>query len=78
MSDYTGAATTVPMVINGVHAELSPAAVAAAVPTKTVKTPTKNFSISYQGMHIAGMKGIPLVCDAAMLTALTATGAPVV
>ncbi|MDE2354167.1 MAG: hypothetical protein KGL17_04000 [Betaproteobacteria bacterium] len=78
MSDYTGAATTVPMVINGVHAELAPASVAAAVPGKTVKTPTKNFTITYQGLHISGMKGIPIVCDAAMLAALTATSAPVV
>ena len=78
MSDYTGAATTVPNVIHGVQQELAPGAVAAAFPQNTIKTPTKNFSIVYQGLHINGTKNIPLVCDAQMLAALAACAAPVV
>lgn len=78
MSDYTGAPTTIGNVINGVHQELTPAQAATAYGAPNVKTPTKNFTLNYKGMHLNGFKGIPIVCDAALLAALAATGAPVV
>lgn len=79
MSDYLGAATTVPAAVgNGQHAEYTPAQAASAFASAgTIKTPTKNFTIMYLGRHIEGRKGIPMVCDAGLVAALTAHSAPV-
>ncbi len=78
MSDYTGAPTTVTNVVNGVHQELTAAQVSTAYGSGNIKTPTKNFTLNYKGLHINGFKNIPIVCDAALLAALAAVGAPVV
>lgn len=80
MSDYTGAPTTVSNVAaNGVMQELTAAQMASALPAGyTIKTPTKNFTLSYKSTHMNCFKGIPIICDAAILAALTATSAPVV
>ena len=78
MSDYTGAATTVSNVVNGVHQELTAAQTSTAYGSGNIKTPTANFTLPYKGSHVQGRKGIPLVCDAALRAALSAAGAPVV
>jgi hypothetical protein len=80
MSDYTGAATTVPAAVgNSQIADYTPAqATAAFSGVGTIKTPTKNFTVMHQGRHVEGRKGIPLVCDAGLLATLTAQSAPVV
>ena len=63
---------------NGQHAPLTPAQITTKYGSGNIKTPTKNFSITYMGLHIVGYKNIPIVCDAALLAALAACGAPVV
>lgn len=80
MSDFQGNPNTVSSVgPNGVTQELTPAQATASVPAGyTIKTPTKNFTLTYKSIHMNCFKGVPLICDASMLLALTATAAPVI
>ncbi|QBP09368.1 hypothetical protein [Cupriavidus metallidurans] len=79
MADYQGNPNTVPHAAgNGQMQELTAAQISAKYGAGNVKTPTRNFSINYRGQHIVGYKNVPIVCDAALLAALAATGAPVV
>lgn len=43
----------------------------------TIKTPTASFGMSYRGMTLHFRSGDPVMCDTALLAALTAAGAPV-
>lgn len=57
---------------------LTSAQLSTAYSGSTVKTATKDFSMPYKG-HVVGFnRGQPVVCDAAMVAALAAAGAPVV
>ena len=80
MSDYTGAATTVPAAVgNGQIADYTPAAATTAFASAcTIKKPTKNFAVIHNGRVISGRKGIPIVCDATLLATLAAHNAPVI
>lgn len=79
MADSNGTPNTVPHSGGGgVLQELTPAALVAKYGAGNVKTPTKNFSIKFGNGHVNGLKGIPIVCDAALLAALAAASAPVV
>ncbi|QMV33441.1 hypothetical protein 8G_00009 [Ralstonia phage Hyacinthe] len=79
MSDYTGAPNTIPHAVgNGQMQELSAAQITTKYGSGNIKTPTRNFSINFKGMHIVGYKNVPMVCNAALLAALAATNAPVV
>lgn len=78
MSDYTGSPTSIPHAAAiGQLQELTAAQISTKYGAGNIKTPTKNFSINYKGQHIVGYKNIPIVCDAALLSALAAFGAPV-
>jgi hypothetical protein len=79
MADYTGTPNTTSLVnTNGIQSEASAAQVTTIFGAGKIKTPTKNFTLNYGGLHLNGFKGVPLVCDTALLAALAATGAPVV
>lgn len=79
MADSRGNPNTISNVApNGVLQELTPAQASTVYGGGNIKTPTKNFTLNYKGMHVNGFKGVPLVCDAALLAALAATSAPVV
>ncbi|MFC4526408.1 hypothetical protein ISN76_12950 [Dyella halodurans] len=79
MSDYTGAPTSIPHAAGlGQLQELTAAQLTTKYGAGNIKTPTKNFSINYKGQHLVGYKNIPIVCDAPLLAALAAAGAPVV
>jgi hypothetical protein len=43
----------------------------------SLRTASRSFGITFRGHHIAFNKGVPVVCDAALIAALTAAGAPV-
>lgn len=78
MSDSYGNPNSIPHAVgNGQLQELTPAQVSTKYGSGNIKTPTANFNINYKGMHLVGYKGVPIVCDAALLAALTAAGAPV-
>lgn len=78
MSDSTGAPNSVPHAVGtGQLQELTPAQVVTKYGAGNVKTPTKNFTLNYKGLHMNCFKGIPIVCDASLLAALVATSAPV-
>lgn len=78
MADYTGAPNTVPNVTKGVMQEMTPAQASTAYGSGNIKTPTKNFTLNYKGLHMSCFKGVPIICDAALLAALVAVSAPVV
>ncbi len=78
MSDFTGNPNTVTHVVNGQISELTPAQISTVYGSGNIKTPTKNFTLSYKGIHLNCFKNIPIVCDAALIAAFAATGAPVV
>ncbi len=79
MADFQGNPNTVSNVsANGTIQELAPAAVATVYGAGNIKTPTRNFTLNYKGIHLNCIKNVPIVCDAALLAAFTATSAPVV
>lgn len=79
MADYMGSPNTIPHAAgNGQLQELTAAQISTKYGSGNIKTPTANFSINYKGQHLVGYKNIPIVCDAALIAALTAAGAPVV
>lgn len=77
MADANGAPNTTPNMINGVEQELTPAQASTLYGSGNIKTPTKSFSLNYKGLHMNFFKGVPVVCDTALLAALAATSAPV-
>lgn len=79
MADSRGNPNTICQVTsNGILAEISPATAATIYGAPNIKTPTKNFTLNYRGMHLNCFKNVPLICDAALLAALAAISAPVV
>lgn len=79
MADSNGTPNTIPHAAgNGQVQELTAAQIVTKYGAGNVKTPTKNFTLNYKGTHLNALKNIPIVCDAALLAALAATGAPVV
>lgn len=79
MADNTGTPNTIPHAAgNGQIQELTAAQITTKYGAALIKTPTKNFTLNYRGMHLACFKNIPVVCDAALIAAFAATGAPVV
>lgn len=79
MADNTGTPNTIPHAVgNGQIQELTAAQLTTKYGPSNIKTPTKNFVLNYRGAHMTCRKGIPIVCDAALLIALAAIGAPVV
>ena len=79
MADYTGNPTSVPHATGvGVLQELTPAQITTKYGAGNIKTPTKNFTLNYKGLHLNCFKNMPIVCDAALLAAFAATNAPVV
>lgn len=79
MADFQGNPNTVSNTApNGVLQELTPAQASTVYGGGNIKTPTKNFTLNYKGLHVNCFKNVPLICDAAMLAALAATSAPVV
>ncbi len=79
MADSQGNPNTVPVVVgNGQLQDMTPAQISTKYGAGNIKTPTKNFTLNYQGIHMQCFKNVPIVCDATLLAAFTATGAPVV
>lgn len=79
MADSNGAPNTLPSIgKNGIEQELTAAQAATVYGSGNIKTPTKNFSLNYKGLHLNCFNGVPIVCDAALLAAFAATSAPVV
>ena len=79
MADNTGTPNTVPHAAgNGQIQELTATQVTTKYGASNIKTPTRNFTLNYRGMHLTCLKSVPIVCDAALLAAFAATGAPVV
>lgn len=77
MSDSIGNPTTVTNVVNGVIQEQTAAQISAQYGAGNVKTASRSFAINHKGLHVNFFKGMPVVCDAALIAALAATGAPV-
>ncbi len=69
-------ADVIPSVINGVVKAETTAVYKTANPT--AKTPTKNFSVHYNGHTLSFKSGIPFVPDAGLLALLVAMNAPIV
>lgn len=66
----------VPSVVGGVVQAQTTTAYKTSNPS--AKTPTKNFSVHYNGHTLAFQVGVPFVPDAGLLAILTATNAPVI
>lgn len=58
--------------------ELTPTELTAKYSGSTLKTPSQNFAMPYNGIILNCRSGIPIMCDAALLAAFTASSAPVV
>lgn len=71
-------ADTVPVAIGSVVQNHTPAMLSTLYGAGNIRTPTKNFSIRYNGHTLSYQKNVPFVVDAALLAALTAVNAPVV
>lgn len=79
MADSNGNPNTTPHAAgNGQLQELTAAQVATKYGSGNIKTPTRNFPFCFNGHHGQAFKGIPIVCDTALLAYFAATGAPVV
>ena len=63
---------------SNVVGQLTAAQLATKYSGYTVKTATKSFTFPFQGQHVTFEKGRPVVCTAALVSALTAASAPVV
>lgn len=73
----TGKVAVFPDMVNGGVQQLTAAELTSKYSGLTLKTPTKNFSITYRGVHISCLSGVPIMCDAGLLGAFTASSAPV-
>lgn len=69
---------TVACATNGSLAQLTGTQLGTLYGAGNVKTPTKDFTLNYKGHHVQFFNGVPVVCDAQLLAALTAISAPVV
>ena len=69
---------TVPVAIGSVIQNHSQAALTNVFGAGNIKTPTKSFSIFYNGHTLSFNKGVPFVADSALQATLTANSAPVV
>ena len=79
MADSNGNPNSVPHAVgDGTLQELTAAQASTKYGSGNIKTPTKNFTLNYKGMHMNCFKNVPIVCDAALLAAFAATGSPVV
>jgi hypothetical protein len=68
---------TVPVIQNGVLSSKTPAQLIAAFSSNS-KTPTKNFSVHFNGHTLSFQKNVPFVTTPDLLAALTAQNAPIV
>lgn len=66
---------TIPIIVNGVVAQDTPAQIQAAFPGATV-TPTANFDFPWNGDEINFFAGMSQEVTPDLLAALTAAGAP--
>lgn len=79
MADFQGNPNSLPHVSSsGVLQELTAAQAATKFGAGNIKTPLKNFTLNYKGLHMNCFKNVPIVCDAALIAAFAATSAPVV
>lgn len=79
MADFQGNPNTLPnAAANGVMQELTAAQAATVYGSGNIKTPTKNFTLNYKGLHMNCLKNVPIVCDAALIAAFAASSSPVV
>jgi hypothetical protein len=77
MSDYTGAGNTLPAAVgNGQISDLTAAQASTKFGAGNIRTPVANFTLIIGGHVMHGRRGVPILCDAAMLAALA--GTPVV
>lgn len=67
----------VPCITNGVISNLSASDMSARFGAGNIKTASAPFVIHHRGHTIAFAKGVPMVVDAALASALTAANAPV-
>lgn len=71
----------IPDLISHQSGGVTQALTAAQLSTKfgagNIRTPSKNFSITYQGQHLSFTKNVPFVVDAGLAAYLTSINAPV-
>ena len=68
---------TVPVAIGQSITNQTPSQLATTFGAGNIRTPTKNFSLKYNGHTLSYTKNVPFVVDAPLLAALTAANAPV-